>query len=85
MLGGHAEVLLYGLAAVPDGPCQSCPSAIKICSTGMMAVLQTGAELTLLAYEPCWRTAAGTGEDMGFLYWSRADQRLNERKDKRRQ
>jgi hypothetical protein len=25
--------------------------------------------MTLVDYVPCWRTAAGTGEGMGFMYW----------------
>jgi len=23
----------------------------------------------LVDYVPCWRTEAGTGEGMGFMYW----------------
>jgi len=26
--------------------------------------------MTLVDYVPCWRTAAGTGEGMGFMYWN---------------
>ena len=32
-----------------------------------------GAEMTLVDYVPCWRTAAGTGEGMGFMYWKAED------------
>ncbi len=66
-----------GLAAVPDGYYQSGTSEIKIYSTVMMALQETGAEMTLVDYIPCWRTAAGTGEGMGFMYWApeEADQR----------
>jgi hypothetical protein len=26
--------------------------------------------MTLVDYVPCWRTPAGTGEGMGFMYWN---------------
>ena len=58
-----------GLAAVPDSYYQSGTSEIKIYSTVMMALQHTGAQMTLVDYVPCWRTAAGTGEGMGFMYW----------------
>jgi Catalytic LigB subunit of aromatic ring-opening dioxygenase len=58
-----------GLAAVPDSYYQSGTSEIKIYSSVMMALQHTGAEMTLVDYVPCWRTAAGTGEGMGFMYW----------------
>nr|WP_210425777.1 protocatechuate 3,4-dioxygenase [Novosphingobium sp. SG720] len=59
-----------GLAAIPDSYYQSGTSEIKIYSTVMMALQHTGAEMTLVDYVPCWRTAAGTGEGMGFMYWA---------------
>lgn len=58
-----------GLAAIPDSYYQSGTSEIKIYSSVMMALQHTGAEMTLVDYVPCWRTAAGTGEGMGFMYW----------------
>lgn len=58
-----------GLAAIPDGWFQSGTSEIKIYSTVMKALQHTGAQMTLVDYVPCWRTAAGTGEGMGFMYW----------------
>jgi Catalytic LigB subunit of aromatic ring-opening dioxygenase len=58
-----------GLAAVPDSYYQSGTSEIKIYSTVMMALQDTGATMTLVDYVPSWRTAAGTGEGMGFMYW----------------
>ena len=58
-----------GLSAIPDGWFQSGTSEIKIYSAVMMALQHTGAEMTLVDYVPCWRTAAGTGEGMGFMYW----------------
>jgi predicted class III extradiol MEMO1 family dioxygenase len=58
-----------GLAAIPDGYYQSGTSEVKIYSIVMMALQHTGAKMTLVDYIPCWRTAAGTGEGMGFMYW----------------
>jgi hypothetical protein len=58
-----------GLSAIPDSYYQSGTSEIKIYSTVMMALQPTGAEMMLVDYIPCWRTAAGTGEGMGFMYW----------------
>lgn len=57
------------LSAIPDSYYQSGTSEIKIYSTVMMALQHTGAEMTLVDYVPIWRTAAGTGEGMGFMYW----------------
>lgn len=65
-----AEYDYDGLAAVPDTYYQSGTSEIKIYSVVMMALQQTGAAMTLVDYVPCWRTAAGTGEGMGFMYWA---------------
>lgn len=59
-----------GLSAIPDGWFQSGTSEIKIYSTVMKALQHTGAQMTLVDYVPCWRTAAGTGEGMGFMYWN---------------
>ncbi|MDY0749135.1 protocatechuate 3,4-dioxygenase [Paucibacter sp. R3-3] len=58
-----------GLSAIPNGWFQSGTSEIKIYGTVMKALQHTGAEMTLVDYVPCWRTAAGTGEGMGFMYW----------------
>jgi hypothetical protein len=59
-----------GLAAIPDGYYQSGTSEVKIYSIVMMALQHTGAQMKLVDYVPCWRTAAGTGEGMGFMYWN---------------
>ncbi|KPF88581.1 protocatechuate 3,4-dioxygenase [Novosphingobium sp. AAP83] len=67
MLAGYDY---QGLAAIPDSYYQSGTSEIKIYSTVMMALEHTGAQMTLVDYIPCWRTAAGTGEGMGFMYWA---------------
>lgn len=70
-----AEYDYAGLAAIPDGYYQSGTSEIKIYGTVMMALQPTGAAMTLVDYVPCWRTAAGTGEGMGFMYWSPGEKR----------
>jgi hypothetical protein len=70
VLGKLANYDYEGLAAIPDGWFQSGTSEIKIYSTVMMALQHTGARMTLVDYVPCWRTAAGTGEGMGFMYWN---------------
>lgn len=62
-----------GLADIPDGWFQSGTSEIKIYSTVMKVMQHTGAQMTLVDYVPCWRTPAGTGEGMGFMYWNAAD------------
>jgi len=59
-----------GLSAIPDSWYQSGTSEVKLYSIVMMALQQTGAAMTLLDYVPCWRTEAGTGEGMGFMYWA---------------
>lgn len=59
-----------GLSAIPDGWFQSGTSEIKIYSTVMVALQHTGARMRLVDYVPCWRTPAGTGEGMGFMYWN---------------
>lgn len=69
VLGKLAAYDFEGLAAIPDSYYQSGTSEVKIYSVVMMALQQTGAQMTLVDYVPCWRTAAGTGEGMGFMYW----------------
>ena len=70
IMGKLAAYDYEGLAAIPDGWFQSGTSEVKIYSIVMMALQQTGAAMTLVDYVPCWRTPAGTGEGMGFMYWS---------------
>lgn len=72
VMGKLAAYDYEGLSAIPDSWFQSGTSEIKIYSVVMMALQQTGAEMTLVDYIPCWRTAAGTGEGMGFMYWDPA-------------
>jgi predicted class III extradiol MEMO1 family dioxygenase len=59
-----------GLAAVDDRSYQSGTSEIKLYASVMQALEPTGAQMTLVDYVPCWRTPAGTGEGMGFMYWN---------------
>lgn len=35
----------------------------------MLALLTLGVFIAFVDYVPCWRTAVGTGEGMGFMYW----------------
>jgi len=69
VIGKLASYDYDGLAAIPDTYYQSGTSEVKIYSVVMMALQHTGAEMTLVDYVPCWRTPAGTGEGMGFMYW----------------
>jgi hypothetical protein len=57
------------LAAIDNRSYQSGTSEIKLYVSVMMALHETGAQMTLVDYVPCFRTAAGTGEGMGFMYW----------------
>ena len=70
VMGKLAAYDYEGLAAIPNSYYQSGTSEVKIYSVVMMALQPTGAQMTLVDYIPCWRTAAGTGEGMGFIYWN---------------
>jgi len=59
-----------GLAAVDDRSYQSGTSEIKLYVSVMMAMRDIAAPMTLVDYVPSYRTPAGTGEGMGFMYWS---------------
>lgn len=37
------------------------------------AMSQIGAAMTLVDYVPCYRSEAGTGNAMGFVYWDAAN------------
>lgn len=58
------------LAAVDDRSYQSGTSEIKLYATMMVSMKEVGAKMTLVDYIPCYRTAAGTGEGMGFMHWT---------------
>jgi hypothetical protein len=57
------------LISIPDDRYQAGTSEIKnwIPVAGMMADL--GLKMTLVDYVPCYRSMAGTGNAMGFVYW----------------
>ncbi|TNE67812.1 MAG: protocatechuate 3,4-dioxygenase [Alphaproteobacteria bacterium] len=59
-----------GLAAVDERSYQSGTSEIKLYVSVLKALEDAGAEMTLVDYVPSYRTAAGTGEGMGFMYWT---------------
>jgi hypothetical protein len=69
VMGKLAAYDYDGLSAIDDSWFQSGTSEVKIYSIVMMALQQTGAQMELVDYVPCWRTAAGTGEGMGFMVW----------------
>lgn len=58
-----------GLAAIDNSYYQSGTSEIKLYVSVMMAMLGSGAKMNLVDYVPSYRSAAGTGEGMGFMYW----------------
>jgi hypothetical protein len=67
MLGNYD---FEGLAGVDERSYQSGTSEIKLYVSVMMALRDAGAEMTLVDYVPSYRTPAGTGEGMGFMYWA---------------
>lgn len=58
-----------GLAAIDDRTYQSGTSEIKLYASVLVCMAEIGAKMTLVDYVPCYRTQAGTGEGMGFMYW----------------
>ena len=58
------------LSAMDERNYQSGNSELKLYVPVMAAMTDTGAEMTLVDYVPCYRTEAGTGEGMGFMYWT---------------
>lgn len=63
---------LAALEAVENAAYQSGNSEIKLFVPVLVAMQAIGARMTLVDYVPCYRTEAGTGEGMGFMYWSNA-------------
>ena len=49
---------------------QSGTSEVKLYVPVMVAMAQLGFKMNLVDYVPCYRTEAGTGEGMGFMYWA---------------
>ena len=62
---------LAALEAVDDRSYQSGTSEIKLYASVLVAMAEIGASMTLVDYVPCYRTEAGSGEGMGFMYWSK--------------
>jgi len=62
---------LTALEAVDDRSYQSGTSEIKLYAAVLVAMRKIGAPMTLVDYVPCYRTEAGTGEGMGFMYWNK--------------
>lgn len=60
---------LEALEAVDDRSYQSGNSEVKLYAPVAVAMDAIGAKMTLVDYVPCYRTEAGTGEGMGFMYW----------------
>jgi len=60
------------LAAVDDRTYQSGTSEVKLYTAVLAAMQDAGAKMTLVDYVPCYRTPAGTGEGMGYMYWRQA-------------
>ncbi len=60
---------LDALEAVDDRYYQSGTSEIKLYAPVIAAMSERGCPMTLVDYVPCYRTEAGTGEGMGFMYW----------------
>lgn len=61
---------LDGLEKIDDRSYQSGTSEVKLYVPVLVAMKEMGAPMTLVDYVPCYRTEAGTGEGMGFMYWS---------------
>ena len=61
---------LDGLAAIDERIYQSGTSEVKLYAPLILAMQDSGAPMTLVDYVPCYRSEAGTGEGMGFMYWA---------------
>jgi 3-O-methylgallate 3,4-dioxygenase len=59
-----------GLANVDERIYQSGTSEVKLYVPVLMAMQGTGAPMTLVDYVPTYRSEAGTGEGMAFMYWA---------------
>lgn len=57
------------LASIDDRTYQSGTSEVKLYTAVLAAMQDARAEMTLVDYVPCYRTPAGTGEGMGYMYW----------------
>jgi len=57
------------LIAIPEDRYQSGSSEIKNWIPVSGAMTAAGKKMTLVDYVPCYRSLAGTGNAMGFMYW----------------
>lgn len=60
---------LDALAAVDEKYYQSGTSEVKLFVPILIAMAQQNCPVNLVDYVPCYRTEAGTGEGMAFMYW----------------
>lgn len=58
------------LEGIDNRSYQSGTSEVKLYCSVLVAMQESNTQMTLVDYVPCLRTAAGTGEGMGFMYWS---------------
>jgi 3-O-methylgallate 3,4-dioxygenase len=59
-----------GLEKIDDRSYQSGTSEVKLYMPILVAMAELGFKMNLVDYVPCYRTEAGTGEGMAFMYWS---------------
>lgn len=69
LLGALGDYDFDTLAAIDDRTYQSGTSEVKIFGAVLAAMEESGAKMTLVDYVPCYRTPAGTGEGMAYMYW----------------
>lgn len=58
------------LDAIPDALMQSGTSEVKNWMAAAGALLDSGLQMTLVDYVPCYRSEAGTGTAQAFAYWA---------------
>jgi len=58
------------LANMDNSTYQHGTSEVKLYVPVMVAMQSLDAKMTLVDYVPCYRTEAGSGEGMGFFYWT---------------
>ena len=60
---------LDALARIDENSYQSGNSEVKLFVPVLIAMSERKCPMTLVDYVPCYRTEAGSGEGMGFMYW----------------
>ena len=68
-LDAFARADLDALQRVDERTYQSGTSEVKLFVPIIVAMAELGCPMTLVDYVPCYRTEAGTGEGMAFMYW----------------